>query len=57
MLVSETGLKYKDIADELNITPEWLSRLMKDTLTTDNKVRIMGAIEKLTKGVESDDIR
>ena len=57
MIVSEKGLKYKDIADELNITPEWLSRLMKDTLTTDNKVRIMGAIERLTKGVESDDIR
>jgi orotate phosphoribosyltransferase-like protein len=57
MLVSEKGLKYKDIADEMNISPEWLSRLMRNTLTTDNKVRIMGAIEKLTKGVESDDIQ
>lgn len=57
MLVSETGLKYKDIADEMNISPEWLSRLMRNTLTIDNKVRIMGAIEKLTKGVESDDIQ
>lgn len=57
MIVSEKGLKYKDIADEMNISPEWLSRLMRNTLTTDNKVRIMGAIEKLTKGVESDDIQ
>ena len=57
MIVSEKGLKYKDIADEMNISPEWLSRLMRNTLTIDNKVRIMGAIEKLTKGVESDDIQ
>lgn len=57
MLVSENGLKYKDIAKELNISREWLSRLMRNTLTIDNKVRIMGAIEKLTKGVESDDIQ
>lgn len=57
MLVSENGLKYKDIAKELNISREWLSRLMRNTLTIDNKVRIMGAIEKLTKGVEPDDIR
>lgn len=48
MLVSETGLKYKDIADELNISREWLSRLMKHELSIDNKVRIMGAINILT---------
>ena len=57
MLVSENGLKYKDVAKELNISREWLSRLMRNTLTIDNKVRIMEAIEKLTKGVEPDDIR
>lgn len=47
MIVSEKGLKYKDIADEMNISPEWLSRLMRNTLTIDNKIRIMGAIERL----------
>ena len=57
MLVSETGLKYKDIADEMNISRQWLSHLMGDTLTLDNKIRIMRAIEKLTKGAESDDIQ
>ena len=57
ILVSENGLKYKDIAKELNISREWLSRLMRNTLTIDNKVRIMGAIERLTKGAEADDIR
>lgn len=56
MLVSENGLKYKDIAKELNISREWLSRLMRTDLTIDNKVRIMGAIERLTKGVEPDDV-
>lgn len=56
MIVSEKGLRYKDIADELNITPVWLSRLMRNTLTIDNKVRIMGAIEKLTRGDQSDDL-
>ncbi len=56
MIVSENGLKYKDIADEMNVSPEWLSRLMRKNLTIDNKVRIMGAIERLTKGVEPDDV-
>ena len=56
MIVSEKGLKYKDIAKELNISREWLSRLMRKDLTIDNKVRIMGAIERLTKGVEPDDV-
>ena len=57
MLVSDSGLKYKDVADELNITPEWLSRLLRNNLTPENKIRIMGAIERLTKGAEADDIR
>ena len=47
MLVSDSGLKYKDIADEMNITPEWLSKLMRHTLTTDNKIRIYHAINAL----------
>lgn len=57
MLVSENGLKYKDIADELNLSREHLSRLMRDQLSIDNKVRIMGAIERLTKGAEKRDVR
>ena len=49
-LVSEKGLKYKDIAKEMGVSPEWLSRLMRFTLTAENKARIMGANEKLTGG-------
>lgn len=56
MLVSDHGLKYKDIAKELNITPEWLSRLMKTTLSQKNKNRILEAVERL-KGAETDDIQ
>lgn len=57
LLVSDSGLKYKDVADELNITPEWLSRLLRNDLTPENKIRIMGAIERLTKGAELDDLQ
>lgn len=57
MLVSENGLKYKDIAKELNISREWLSRLLRNDLTPENKIRIMGAIERLKKGVEQSDIQ
>lgn len=57
MIVSENGLKYKDVADQLGISPEWLSRLMRNTLTPENKDRILEAIETLIKGDVSDDIR
>lgn len=53
MLVSDNGLKYRDIADEMNITPEWLSRLLRKELTTENKIRIMRAIDQLKKRKES----
>lgn len=53
VMVSDSGLKYKAIAKELGISPEWLSKLMKHTLTADNRARIIAAINKL-KGVEAD---
>ena len=56
MLVSEKGLQYKDIAREMCISPEWLSRLLRFTLTPEDKLRIMNAIERL-RGVERNDIR
>ena len=52
VLVSDSGLTYKSIAAELGISPEWLSKLMRYTLTADNRARIIAAIENL-KG-ESD---
>lgn len=56
VLVSDHGLKYKDIADKLNVTPEWLSRLLRNELTPENKIRIMGAIEELMNEGESGDV-
>ena len=55
-IVSGNGLKYKDIAKELGVTPEWLSRLMRTTLSQKNKDRILEAVERL-KGAEADDIQ
>ena len=49
LIVSESGLKYKDIAKEMNISREWLSRLMRNTLSPKNKVRILTAVETLKK--------
>lgn len=45
--ISGNGLKHKDIARKLDITPEWLSRLLRFTLTQENKDRIMKAINEL----------
>lgn len=56
LLVSNHGLKYKDVADELNITPEWLSRLLRKNLTPENKIRIIAAVERLTKGADPNDV-
>lgn len=52
MMVSENGLKYKDVAAEMNVSPEWLSRLLKNDLTPENKIRVMRAVERLTKGAD-----
>ena len=46
-LVYDYGVKYKDIAKVLNITPEWLSRLLRRDLSAENKDRIVKAIEKV----------
>lgn len=50
LLVSESGLRYKDIAKTMEICPEYLSRMMKKPLSLRNKARILDAIEKLRGG-------
>lgn len=57
ILVSEKGLKYKDIADEMNVGREWLSRLMRKKLTTENRIRILKAITNLEKGETDGEIQ
>ena len=47
MMVSENGLRYKDVAKEIGISREWLSRLLKDEMTPENKDRVIRAVLKL----------
>ncbi len=48
--VSESGLKYKEIAEKMGITPRWLSHIMRYEVTPENHERIMKAIRELKKG-------
>ena len=47
IMISDLGLKYKDIARVIGITPPWLCRLMKKPLSLKDRVRIIDAIERL----------
>ena len=49
ILVSESGLKYKDIARAMYISRQYLSRLMSEELSPQNRERILRAIDKLTE--------
>lgn len=52
VMVSESGLRYIDIAKQMGISRVWLSNLMRYDLTTENREKILKAIREL-KG-ESD---
>lgn len=52
VMVSESGLKYTEIAKHMGISRVWLSNLMRYELTTENREKILRAIREL-KG-ESD---
>lgn len=52
LMVAELGLKYRDIAEEMNISPTWLSALMRKPLSEHDRVRIIGAIDRL-RGAEA----
>lgn len=54
MTVSEEGLRYKEIANEMHISREWLSRLLRHDLSAENKLRIMRAISSLKEGKAND---
>ncbi len=47
ILVSESKLKYKDIAHKMGITPEWLSRLMRKDLEPEMREKILQAVSEL----------
>lgn len=47
IIVSDSGLKYTDIAEEMGVSRVWLSKLMRTTLTPENRDRILRAIKRL----------
>ena len=57
MMVSECNLKYRDIAKKIGISPRWLSRLLRDELSPENRERILRAIEELEREIVVNDLR
>lgn len=47
LLVSDSGLTYKDIAKEIGIHRGSLSRLMSRQLSPENRIRILTAIDQI----------
>lgn len=47
LAVSDKGLTYRQIAAEMGITPEYLSRLMGEDLKPGMRERILNAIDRL----------
>ena len=52
VIVTESGLKYKDIADQIGISRIWLSPLMRYDLSAENRERILRAVKELRDGEE-----
>lgn len=52
VIVSESGLTYKRIAEQMGVSRGWLSNLMRYDLTPANRERIMKAIRDLSKEQE-----
>ena len=59
VIVAESGVSYRQIAAQMRVTPEYLSRVMSKPLKPEMLERIMTAMEALTKvkgGVTDDSI-
>lgn len=57
IMVSESGLKYTDIARQIGISRQYLSFLMRYNLTPENRNKILKAIRELReeRGVVSEE--
>ena len=49
VMVSESGLRYTDIAKQMGISRVWLSNLMRYDLTIENREKILKAIRELNE--------
>ena len=47
LAVSDKGLTYRQIAEDMGITPEYLSRLMSKDLKPGMRERILNAIDRI----------
>lgn len=49
VLMMEKGITQYDLAKVLGVTPSWVSRLLRDDLTTENASRIKMAIATIER--------
>ena len=54
LAIEREGLTFKQIAEQMGIHKCSFSRIMRDPLSTKNKIRILKAIDEL-KGGDNDD--
>ena len=47
--ILKSGMTYRQVAEEMKISPVWLSRVMAKKLTPEMRQRINIAIDELTK--------
>jgi len=50
VLMMEYGITQYDIAEQLGVTPSWISRLLRENLSEENESRINSAIESIKRG-------
>lgn len=46
--IVKAGLSYRDVAEEMHISQEWLSRVLARRVTPDMRRRINNAIDELS---------
>lgn len=56
VLMMEYGITQYDLAEQLGVTPSWISRLLRENLSEENKSRINSAIESIKRGRNNEKI-
>ena len=50
VMMMEYGITQYDLAEQLGVTPSWISRLLRENLSEENESRINSAIESIKRG-------